>query len=80
MAAIGARIADQLVQLVQALGDVKRGLGTEAVQPVGMTLQFSEIVKQWRWRSANFGITRFDGGHSPLGAGNDASGFHAIGR
>ena len=78
MATVGAWVADQLVLFVQLLGEVQRGLGTEAVQSVGMTLQFGQIVQQGRHGAAGFGGTGFDGGFPRPGAGDDAGGFLAV--
>ena len=48
MAAVGARIADQLVPLVERLRGVERLLRAEAEQPVGVALQLGQIVEQRR--------------------------------
>ena len=80
VAAIGARITDQLVLLIKRLGDIQRGLRAEAIQAVGVALQFGEVIQQRRCGAPGFGTARFD--HRPTlpGAGHDAFRLLAIGR
>jgi hypothetical protein len=72
VAAVGPRIADQLVPLVERLGHVEGLLRAEAVQAVGVALQLGEVVQQRRRRStARLGLDRLDRGLSGARAGDD---------
>ena len=44
--AVGARVADQLVPLVESLRHIQRLLRAEAEQPVGVPLQFRQVVER----------------------------------
>ena len=46
--AVGARIADELVLLVQRLGQLEAARGGEAVEPVQVPLQLRQVVQQRR--------------------------------
>jgi hypothetical protein len=48
MPAVGARVADQLVPFIESLRDIQGPLRTEAEQPVGVPLQFGQIVQRRR--------------------------------
>ncbi len=80
MTAIGTRIADQLVTLVEGLGDVQGLLRAEAVEAVGVPLQFGQIVEQRRRHALRLRLDGFDGCLSGAGARFDARGFFAVRR
>ena len=46
--AIGARVRDGLVLLVQGLRQSERALGTESVQAIGVSLEFGEVIQAGR--------------------------------
>ncbi len=78
--AVGARIADQLVSLVERLRDVQRLLRAEAEQAVGVALQFGQIVERRRRHALRLRFDGFDGGLAGARARFDAAGLFAIGR
>ena len=55
MAAIGSRITDQLMPLIESLGEVKRLLCAKAEQTIGMPLKFRKVVKQRRLHPLRLG-------------------------
>ena len=61
VAAVGARIADELVPLIERLRVAERLLRAETVEAIGMALQFGQVVEQRRLRVLRFGAQRLDG-------------------
>ena len=55
MAAIGPRIADQFVPLIESLGEVKGLLCAKTVQTIGMPLKFCKVVQQRRLHPLRLG-------------------------
>ena len=80
VAAIGARIAEQLVAFVERLRRVQRLLRAEAVEAVGVALQLGEIVERRRGHALRLRFDGFDGGLAGARARCDALGLFAIGR
>ena len=79
VAAVGARVADELVLLVEGLGEVEGALGAEAVQAIGVALQLGEVVEEGRGQLAGLGLDRGDDGLAGAGAGDDRGGLAAVG-
>ena len=79
VAAVGARIADQLVAFVEGLREVQSLLRAEAEEAVGVALQFGEIVERGRRHALRFGLDGFDGGLPGSCAGDDLPRLFAIG-
>ena len=79
MAAVGARIADELVALVERLGHVERLLRAETEEAVGVALQFGEVVERRRRHALRLGFDRLDGGLAGARAFDDLRGLLAIG-
>ena len=79
VAAIGARIADELVALVERLRGIERLLRAEAEEAVGVALQLGEIVERRRRHALRLRVDGFDGGLPGARAGGDAVGLLAIG-
>ena len=79
VAAVGARIADELVVLVEGLGGVEGLLRAEAVEPVGVALQLGEVVERRRRHALRLGFDRLDGRLAGAGPLRDAAGLLAIG-
>jgi hypothetical protein len=79
MAAIRARITDQLMPLIKSLCGVERMLRAEPEKPVRMPLQFGQIVQK-RWPHAlRFGLYGFNGGSPVFARATIWAGFNAIG-
>ena len=64
MSAVRSRVADQLVPFIERLGQVQGLLRAEAEQPVGVPLQFRQIVQRRRCHPLDLGSDRFDGGRA----------------
>src|ERR1035437_6400758 len=75
---VRARIADEFVGFIQRLRDVQRFLGAEAVQAVGVPLEFGKIVKQRGSQSLRFRLARVDGGLTDVRALENALRFFSI--
>ncbi len=54
MTAVGPWIADEFVLLIKRLSHIECFLRAEAVEAVGMPLQFREVVQQGRWYAHGF--------------------------
>ena len=65
LAAVGARIAEELAPLVKRLRDVERPLRAHAEEAVGMALKLGEIVEQRGWQRS---LGALDGLHPRLAA------------
>ncbi len=78
MAAVRARIADELVPLVQRLRQVERLLRAEAVEPVGVALQLCEIVERRRRHALGFRLDLLDGGRAGARPLDDQLGLFAV--
>src|SRR5437868_14855319 len=78
MPAVGARIADQFLALIQGLCKVERLLRAEPEQTIGVTLQLGKVVKQRRKRPLVFGRNRFDLRLSGTGALKNTFCFFAV--
>ena len=78
MAAVRARVTDQLVAFVERLRQFQSALGAEAVQPVGVPLKFCEVVQQWRRHAAYLGIDLLDLCRAAADALDDCLGFVAV--
>ena len=79
-AAIRAGICDRLVLLVQRLRYAESALGAEAVQAVGVPLEFGEVIQVWRRLAMPGPLDRDDVGTSGTGPRNDLRRFLAVGR
>src|SRR5271163_4178028 len=62
IAAVSPGIADEFVLLVERLGQIECLLRAEAVETVGMPLQFSEVIQQGRQHTHCFRVQALDGG------------------
>src|SRR3954447_4983140 len=78
MAAVGPWIADEFVLFIERLCDVERLLGTVAEQPVGMPLQFRQIVERWRSGALRRGFERLDRSRSRASPPSDRLRFRGI--
>ena len=79
-AAVGAGVRDCLVLLVQRLRYAECALGAEAVQAVGVTLEFGEVVQMWRRLAMPGPLDRDDIGASCPGPCNDLGRLLAVSR
>ena len=66
VAAVGARVAEELLLLVERLRDVQRLLRREAEEPVGVALQLGEVVEERRREPARLRLDRLDLARVPL--------------
>src|SRR5580704_18218449 len=80
MPAIGPRIGNQFMPLIESLGDVKGLLCAKAEQSIGMPLKFRKIVKQGWLHPLRLGRKRLDRRFPSTAAQDDLVGFLAIGR
>ena len=80
VAAVGTRIADQLVPFVEGLAGIERLLRAEAVQPVGVALQFGQVVEQRRGHALRLCFDGFDGSLAGARARGDPLGLFAVRR
>ena len=71
MAGVGSGVGDELVRLVESLGDVEGFLRAVAVEAVGVALEFGEIVEAGRAHALSFGFDGGDFGLAGFGAGDD---------
>src|ERR1700677_4325043 len=60
MAAIGARVTEQLMRLIQRLSGFQSLLGAETIEAIGMALQFCQVVKAGRGHALRFRLHGFD--------------------
>ena len=61
VAAVGARIADQLVAFVERLRQVERVLRAEAEEAIGVALQFGQVVERRRRHALGLRLDLLDG-------------------
>ena len=80
VAAIGARIADQLAALIERLRGFQGLLRAEAIKAIGMPLQFGEIVEQRRRHALRFGLDGSNVRRAYVRARHDPLRLFAIGR
>ena len=71
MPAVGARVGDRLVLLVERLRKRQRALCAESVEPVGMPLELGQVVEQRRRLAAAALLHGLDIGPPGLGALKD---------
>ena len=71
VAAVGSWVADQLVPLVERLGEVQSPLRAEAKQAVGVALQFREVVEQRRQQPLRFAVGLLNRGGARSRPGNN---------
>ena len=80
VAAVGTGIADQLLPLVEALRELERRRGGEAVEPVRVALQLGQVVEEGRGKHALAGLYGLHRGASAERALCDARRLLAVGR
>src|SRR6478752_7153621 len=71
MAAVRARVADELLLLIEDLRQPQRLLGAEAVETVGVALQLREVVEERRRHALGLGADRLDLRLTGAGTGHD---------
>ncbi len=71
VSAVGARVAEELLLLVEGLGDVERALRAHAVEAVGVALELGEVVEPRRWQALGLALHRLDARGTALHAGDD---------
>src|SRR4051812_49045653 len=80
MTAVGSRITDQFVLFVKGLRQIEGLLGAEAEQAIGVSLEFSQIVKK-RWLlTLRPGFDRLDGCFACLRSGDNGVRVNAVDR
>ena len=79
IAAVGARVTDELVAFVERLRQFQSALGAKAVEAVGVPLEFREVIQQWRRHAAYLGVDLLDLCRAAADALDDGLGFVAVG-